>query len=208
MPFETGRKVESGRLACPRVEAPPVLRPHPRLRTVWFLRGAGLGLLLAPFLGWPLLFPLAYTLRRAGVDLAWSFAWAGVLLFAAFLLGLYLWTRAAHAHLRYEFAPGEVRIHRGWFIRAVTRIPHARIRTVVVRDGPLLKRFGLATVRIDVDRGASGMDTSRTNLVGLPRADEVARALLARLRAPIVPTATVRPAPPVGPGPGGASRRA
>lgn len=161
-------------------------RPHPALRGVWFWRGLGLGALLAPFVSWPLLFPLASFLRLAGTSIAPSYAIAASLLAGLYVVGLWTWTRLAFSRLRFEIGADEIRIHKGVWSTSVTRIPLARVRRVTVRRGPLLRRRGLATVRIEVfgvfDASPRAPDGQ---LPGLRNAEAVAAWIVERLpRAP------------------------
>jgi membrane protein YdbS with pleckstrin-like domain len=159
-------------------------RPHPSLRGVWFWRGLGLGLVLSPALGWPLLLPLGAALRLAGLSYAAAYGGGAVLLFAAYVVGLWVWTRLAYRRFRFELLPDEIRIHKGVAVRTVTRIPLARVRRVSVRRGPLLRRLGLGTVRLEVfGRLDATPHPSDGQLPGLREADEVAAWIAARLGA-------------------------
>lgn len=162
-------------------------RPHRAVRSVWFWRGLALGIVLAPAVGWPVLLPLGSFLRQAGQSYAVAYGVAAALLFGAYVVGLWVWTRLAYGRLRFELLPDEVRIHRGVWLHSVTRIPMRRIRRVVVRRGPLLRMYRLATVRIEVWGALEASPHAPDGqLPGLRDPTMVVDWILARLNRPTV----------------------
>ncbi|MGH3147373.1 MAG: PH domain-containing protein [Rubrobacter sp.] len=119
----------------------PAERLDPRAKTLWRITGVlnTLPLLVgAAFGGWALLrfadAPFILGVLPAVVVLALGVLAVGV------TPGL-RWRR-----WRYEIRPDEVDLQRGIFWVARTLVPLARIQHVDTRQGPLERRFGLATV--------------------------------------------------------------
>lgn len=79
------------------------------------------------------------------------FPLAGLLLAALpVLLAVALLRRRCH---RYGLAPTSVQVSRGVLIRRDWTIPYGNVQAVTVTRGPLQRRFGVATVRIDTAGG-------------------------------------------------------
>lgn len=168
-------------------------RAHPSLRGIWFWRGLGIGLALAPALGWPVILPLGALLRAVGVPILAAYVAAGLIAWVSYVVGLWVWTRLAYGRLRFEVSPQEIRIEKGVFVRAVTRIPMSRVRHVTVRRGPLLRMRGLGTVRIEVvDKWEATPHAPDGQLPGLREAEEVAAWILRHVPA-TRPTTAARP---------------
>lgn len=93
---------------------------------------------------------------------------------AVFLVWLF-WIigRQVSAH-RYREDAEDMIVARGRWWRSVTVVPYGRIQFIDIDEGPLLRAFGLATVKLN-----TASATSDAQLSGLPRAD--ARALRERL---------------------------
>lgn len=182
----------------PLVDPALPTRPHPAMRNVWFLRGLAIGVAIFPFVSWPFLLPLAAVLRLTGAQFVASFFVAGGLLLVGFVAALWFWSRAAYGRLRFEIGLTEVVIERGVVLRTVTRIPLAKVRRVVLRNGPLLRRKGLASVRLVVEeRWAATPYPVDGQLPGVRDAPAVAQVLVDRInRAKGGPATT---APPLSP---------
>lgn len=121
--------------------------------------------------------PLAAILLAASV--AWApAAWAGPVL----LLPLWVALRRPWAH-RYRLAAEALQVRRGVLTRRDWIVPWHRIQSVTVWRGPLQRRLGLATVRIDTAGAPQGF--SGPHIHDLPQAEAVAvaSALLARVEA-------------------------
>jgi uncharacterized protein len=138
-----------------RTTSPVAIPLHPRMRLVWILR---FGLLFAlPWL--PVLFLLTAKLRMM------SFAYVPLL---AALFGLLLGWRYA---LRYaalysaaNLADG-VLIRRGVWWRAEVFVPRARIQHTEINQGPLDRRWGMASLSIHT----AGTRLENITVPGVPR---------------------------------------
>jgi uncharacterized protein len=76
--------------------------------------------------------------------LAAAAAW---LLVTAGLVWLTLWQpRRVYETTRYVVRPDGVEIHRGIFWKTITDVPRSRVQHTDVSQGPVLRRFGLATL--------------------------------------------------------------
>jgi uncharacterized protein len=79
-------------------------------------------------------------------------------------------------HFRYEVTELGLYVARGWLWRRWQVVPHARIETVDVTSGPLLRAFGLVAVQVATAAAGGG-----TGIPGLARdgadqlVDELAR---------------------------------
>jgi uncharacterized protein len=116
-----------------------------RMRTVWAVEGAivtaalGVGLAVA-----------VTALVIAGAS-TWALV-AGVggtalLVPIAFVL-IWVLPRHLHRHFRYEVTELALYVARGWLWRRWQVVPHARIETVDVKSGPILRAFGLVAVEV------------------------------------------------------------
>jgi uncharacterized protein len=123
------------------LKAEPAERLDPRAKTLWRITGT-LGALpllaVGAFLGWTLL------------RVVESFLLLGLLPFLA-ALGLFVVLAGVVPDLRwrrwrYEIREDEVDLQRGIVWVSRTLVPLARIQHVDTRQGPLQRRFGLATV--------------------------------------------------------------
>jgi len=125
------------------METEPGERIDPRALKAWFYSGLLWGLLL-------LLLPTAYLVL---VGLVWEApAWYGWL--AAGVIILYtLWEAVVIPRLkirfwRYEIREEEIDIQHGIFIIRRTLVPMIRVQHVDTEHGPIMRLFGLATLRI------------------------------------------------------------
>jgi hypothetical protein len=126
------------------------------MRTVWALEGAiataalALGVTSAV---------VVLVLAEAGTA-AWLVGAVGGA--AAIAIGLLLiWVVPAldYRHFRYEVTELGLYVARGWLWRRWQVVPHARIETVDVKSGPLLRAFGLVAVHVATAaaRGGTGI---------------------------------------------------
>ncbi|WP_295626929.1 PH domain-containing protein [uncultured Corynebacterium sp.] len=104
-------------------------------------------------------------------------AWLIVLVpvIALFVWNLWLIGRQVSAH-RYVEGPDDMIVARGRWWRSVTVVPYGRIQFIDINEGPMLRMFGLASIKLN-----TASATSDAQLSGLPRAE--ARALRERLSA-------------------------
>ncbi len=101
-------------------------------------------------------------------------SWIAVaLVAAAFAWTLWIIGRQVSAH-RYREDAEDMIVARGRWWRSVTVVPYGRIQFIDIDEGPLLRAFGLATVKLNTASASSDAQLS-----GIPR-DE-ARALRERL---------------------------
>jgi membrane protein YdbS with pleckstrin-like domain len=135
----------------------------PRMRTVWAVEGA-LGTAA-----------LAVGVAVAVVVLAvldhGTSAWiVGVLGAVAVLASAYFFVRVMptldYRHFRYEVTDLGLYVARGWLWRRWQVVPHARIQTVDIRSGPLLRAFGLVAVYVATASASGG-----TEIPGLDKSD-------------------------------------
>jgi hypothetical protein len=73
---------------------------------------------------------------------------AGVVVFAAALALAYKWPELHHRHLRYRVDDRGVRIRRGVLWRKVISIPASRVQHTDVSQGPVQRRYQLATLTV------------------------------------------------------------
>jgi uncharacterized protein len=149
----------------------PAQALEPRMRTVWAVEGALAVALLA--LG------VAATVVVLVLVDAVTAAWiVGVVGAAAVLAGaLFLvWVMPTldHRHFRYEVTDLGLYVARGWLWRRWQVVPHARIQTVDIKRGPLLRAFGLVEVQVATAAAGGG-----TGIPGL--APDAADALVTEL---------------------------
>lgn len=100
--------------------------------------------------------------------------WAGAAVVAAVMAWNLWWIgRRVSAH-RYLEARDDIFVARGRMWRSVTVVPYGRIQFIDLEEGPLLRLFGLATLKLNT--ASVGSDAA---ISGLPRAE--AQALRERL---------------------------
>lgn len=125
----------------------------PRMRRVWVVEGAittavvAVAVVVAVVLlvvgdastaAWIVGVAGAATALASGVILAW-------------FLPIY-----NHRHFRYEVTELGLYVARGWLWRRWQVVPHARIETVDIRSGPLLRAFGLVAVQVATAAAGGG----------------------------------------------------
>lgn len=114
---------------------------------------------------------IAFAAMTVSLHVLW---WIGAAAVAViFIWNLWLIGRQVSAH-RYREDDEDMIVARGRWWRSVTVVPYGRIQFIDIDEGPLLRLFGLATVKLN-----TASATSDAQLAGLPRAD--ARALRERL---------------------------
>ena len=95
----------------------------------------------------------------------------GVLLAGAVLVLAYKWPELHHRHLRYRVDDRGVRIRRGVLWRKVISIPTSRVQHTDVSQGPVQRRYELATLTVYT----AGTEGASISLEGLEQT--VARRL-------------------------------
>ncbi len=86
-----------------------------------------------------------------------------LLLLALPVLFAYKWPAARHKRLRYLVDEGGLRIRRGVFWRKVIWIPISRVQHTDVSQGPMQRKFGLATLTVHT-AGTAGASISLAGL--------------------------------------------
>jgi putative membrane protein len=108
--------------------------------------------------------------------LAWVLAGAAVLVAGGAVVDLLRWRST-----RYRIGPDRVELHSGIVIRKRRSLQRDRIRTVDLTADPLLRVFGLVTVRIGTgDQTSSGEGTVALRPVRRDVGEELRRILLHR----------------------------
>ncbi len=95
--------------------------------------------------------------------LLWSGASVGAVLFAWLA---HVWPDAEHRHAAYRVTPDGIEIQGGVLWRSVVSVPRSRVQHTDVSQGPLQRRYGLATLLIYT----AGTDHAQVDLRGLDHA--------------------------------------
>ena len=145
-----------------------------RMRTVWALEGAIAAALVAAVV----VVTVVVLVVQDASTAAWIVGIAGAAAVLASALAL-VWLRPRHDHryFRYEVTELGLYVARGWLWRRWQVVPHARIETVDIKSGPLLRAFGL--VAVQVATAAAGGGTEIPGLE-LPAADALVEDLAHR----------------------------
>ncbi len=176
--------------STPVPTAPYPTRPEPGVKWVWFIRGIFLPLLyLLPFL-LPFGFSLVSITSKSSSG---SFPWDVVILWACLIYGglvllILIWAVLAVDRYTFEVGPEEVVVRKGVLFRTETHIPLRRVQDIVVRQGPLLRMFGLGTIKLQTagivsNNRYSGMLIGQGDIPGIRDAGAVATRLLAQVKA-------------------------
>lgn len=120
---------------------------------------------------WYLPFLVVAAMLALLVHPAWWVPFGVVL--AVFVWNLWLIGRQVSAH-RFLEAREDIIVARGRWWRSVTVVPYGRIQFIDLDEGPFLRMFGLATLKLNTASASSD-----AAIAGLPRED--ARALRERL---------------------------
>ena len=149
----------------------PALALDPRMRTVWAVGGAIAAALLALAVTGAVVVLVAVDAGTA----SWIVGVAGGTGVIA-IAGLFVWFVPAldYRHFRYEVTDLGLYVARGWLWRRWQVVPHARVETVDIKSGPLLRAFGLVAVYVATAAARGG-----TGIPGLAR--ETADALVEEL---------------------------
>jgi membrane protein YdbS with pleckstrin-like domain len=132
-----------------------------RMRTVWAVEGAMATAVVAAAAA---ALVVLLVLADAGTW-AWIAGVAGAAVVLACVFGLvWLWPAHEHAHFRFEVTELGLYVARGWLWRRWEVVPYARIETVDIKSGPLLRAFGLVAVLVATAAAKGG-----TGIPGLER---------------------------------------
>lgn len=110
-------------------------------------------------------------------------------LFSAVALVLY-WIPRYYSSLKYELGEEEVRVRRGVWWKMEHAVPYARVMSVDIVQGPLSRRFGVASVDIYTagytgqvgGGGGPKFRRAEASLLHLPNFREVREEVLRRVR--------------------------
>jgi membrane protein YdbS with pleckstrin-like domain len=131
----------------------PALALDPRMRTVWAVQGAMTTAVLAVGVG----VTVAVLVVVDAPTAAWIAGVAGAAAVLAIgLVLIWLLPMHDHRHFRYEVMDLGLYVARGWLWRRWQVVPHARIETVDIRSGPLLRAFGLVAVQVATAAAGGG----------------------------------------------------
>jgi uncharacterized protein len=132
---------------------------HRGIVSVWRLRQLLIGL------------PIGLALAVAAIFMKWFIAAAIVAIVWALLLGwLRSWPVRRYERLRFGIDATGIRIERGVWWRSIVALPRARIQHSDVTQGPLQRRYGVATLTFYT----AGSAHTSVRLPGLAHADAVA----------------------------------
>jgi membrane protein YdbS with pleckstrin-like domain len=96
-----------------------------------------------------------------------SAAWVVVAVLLAWLAQV--WPEVEYRRFSYALAPERIEIRRGVLWRTLTSVPKSRVQHIDVAQGPLERRYGLATLSIYT----AGTEYARVDLPGLTYARAV-----------------------------------
>jgi uncharacterized protein len=124
-----------------------------RMRTVWAVQGAlvtaGLGVGVAVAVTVLVVVDASTAALVAGLG-------GAVLVTAIGIALIWLLPMHDHRHFRYEVTELGLYVARGWLWRRWQVVPHARIETVDIISGPLLRAFGLVAVQVATAAAGGG----------------------------------------------------
>jgi uncharacterized protein len=132
-----------------------------RMRRVWAVEGAIATAMLALVFAFVVVVLVAADTGTA----TWIVGAVGIAaVFASGLCLAWLVPELQHRHFRYEVTELGLYVARGWLWRRWQVVPHARVETVDVTSGPLLRAFGLVAVQVATAAAGGG-----TGIPGLAR---------------------------------------
>lgn len=122
---------------------------HPSPRHVRLSQASGA--LSAAFLSLLLLIaPVVLAILGWTETLPWTFAGIALTVWAILAIGLFsqavAWPPIAHRYKEYRLAPRVLEIRRGVLWRERIAVPRSRVQHIDVKQGPIERRFGLATL--------------------------------------------------------------
>jgi uncharacterized protein len=124
-----------------------------RMRTVWVVQGA----ITTAVLGLAVVVAVVLLVVAEASTAAWIVGAAGAAaVIASAVLLAWLLPIHDHRHFRYEVTDLGLYVARGWLWRRWQVVPHARIETVDIKSGPLLRAFGLVAVQVATAAAGGG----------------------------------------------------
>jgi len=104
----------------------------------------------------------------------------GIPLIPIWLVLGWVWSGRYFDSLRCELDDRHLRIRRGVLFRKTKTIPLDRIQDFTLQDGPILRAFGLCTLRIETAGQSAPQGSADANLTGLLGAEEFQEVVLER----------------------------
>ena len=132
-------------------------------RTVRVARIIGFSVVLAISMAPLILFTIGWGVGGIPGPVYLGILGVWLLLLASFLLLAYRWPAARHRNLRYLVEEDGLRIRRGVFWRKVIWIPITRVQHTDVSQGPVQRKFELATLTVHT-AGTAGASISLSGL--------------------------------------------
>jgi uncharacterized protein len=132
---------------------------HPRVHALWFWQSL--------FLAVPISIPGLITGIASGTWLLVPVVLLGAVLLVRLLGG---WRRRYAALFRCVLLPDGLLLRRGVWWRKESFVPRARIQHTDVDEGPIARRFGIATLKVFT----AGSEVSELEVEGLAKADALA----------------------------------
>ncbi|MEA3190197.1 MAG: putative rane protein [Thermoplasmata archaeon] len=166
-------------------------QPDPAMKTVWAIRAAGFGL----FYAIPVTFmlgPLSLFLRgdekpTTLLDVVGPLIGVYVAAWLVFTVIGVVYAQLAWGRYRIEVRDEEVVVHKGVLFRTTSRVPLRKVQDIHVRQGPLLRAFGLASLKLDTAGGYGPANSGRGmaaegQMPGIRDAHAAAEALMVRVK--------------------------
>lgn len=127
----------------------------PRMRTVWTVEGVMAAAVLGLVVAAAVVVLVLVDASRA----AWLVGVLGaVLVIATALTQVWFLPALDYGHYRYEVTELGLYVARGWLWRRWQVVPHARVQTVDIKSGPLLRAFGLVAVHVATAAAGGGTE--------------------------------------------------
>jgi uncharacterized protein len=136
--------------------------------TIGVWRWRGLVWLVVVLAGWPL---VIHTTPLQGLPVRTGFWWAsGGVIGAIGSMWVFIWPRAIYRHLRYQIDATGIVVRSGVLWRSEAALPRVRIQHTDVTQGPLQRRYGVATLKLYT----AGSRFTEIQLPGLAHSDALA----------------------------------
>ena len=150
---------------------------HPRVKTLWWIKGAISDLISLSVLS-------AVTVIAAA-NTTWVPPWTDQIGWLALpigiwvlLLGIRAWyVGAAYRHWRFQFGPDHLELHYGVWWRRTSSVPYHRLQQVDEAHGPLERWLGMARVQL---RSAAATTDASIPGIASRDVDEIRRLLMQR----------------------------
>ena len=163
---------------------------HPGAKWVFRLRAFFISLVLAWFLGWLIMFPIATVVSVAtsgNVVSLFSLGIIGVLIYilvVVFITEVY--ARMAYKRFLYEFTEDNLKVEKGIIWKRYSNIPYERVQNVDITRGILARMLGFSSVNIQTagySYTGRGMPVSEGYLpaVDMQEAEQIREFLMAKI---------------------------